>query len=209
MTYLTHPNPVPTLYKVTLRRAARGAGCSRCAMSASATSWPPAASPRSRRCWPRRATRCAATRARCPRGPRPHAHCTNAFYEPQCNLCAQAMDCKLLRTAVLADAVKCARASDAARPCWVGKMEEIPERRPRRRRRQALQVLAQLPEAAAPMAAAGLPAYIHAGNLRRPAHALRPATAPPALAAQVDTASDRSMPPGLSLVPALGGLVQL
>jgi hypothetical protein len=70
-------------------------------------------------------------------------------------------------------------------------------------RRQALQVLAQLPEAAAPMAAAGLPAYIHAGNLRRPAHAQRPATAPPALAAQVVTASDRTMPPELSSLHGL------
>lgn len=51
--------------------------------------------------------------------------------------------------------------------------------------RQALQTLAQLPENAAPMAAAGLPAYIHAGNLCRPARTPRPATAPPAFAAQV------------------------
>ena len=50
---------------------------------------------------------------------------------------------------------------------------------------QALQTLAQLPEAAAHMRAQGLPAYIHAGNLLQPPRPQRPATAPPALAAQV------------------------
>ncbi|KAK9834209.1 hypothetical protein WJX81_008590 [Elliptochloris bilobata] len=52
-------------------------------------------------------------------------------------------------------------------------------------RSNARQTLAQLPELAAPMRAAGLPVYIHAANLQRPARPQRPATAPPALAAQL------------------------
>lgn len=57
---------------------------------------------------------------------------------------------------------------------------------------QALQTLAQLPDVAAHMRAQGLPAYIHSGNLLRPPHPQRPATAPPALAAQVDSCTGLS-----------------